>query len=408
MYRRISMILKNIKTEGYRNLAGDVLELTDGINLLYGDNAAGKTNTLECAYVFACGKSFRARHESEIICKGKQTARAEICIQKNCLQNYEDGQNSSGDLENMSVVWHKSRERGYVKRMLYQGYEVSKASEFLGIFRAVLFTPDHLSLIKGSPEERRRFIDIALSQLQPRYVYFLNSYLKILSQKNSYLRIAASGGKTDNEYLDILNEQLAKAAAVLVKQRFGFVKKLREHAASFYGTLSESKELLDVKYVSATKNNFDDKDYTEQKLIEIYRQDKESELRQGKTIHGPHKDDLLIYIADNAWSDEQCVQDDENNVSMLAARTFGSQGQQRSAVLAIKLAEGEISKELTGEYPVFLLDDLLGELDEKRRNCLCTLIKDKQAIISCCDKTAIPKMNNIGTVRVADGKYFHE
>ena len=145
------MKLISLKTSGYRNLAGENLELSDGINLLYGSNAAGKTNTLECAYVFASGKSFRTTRESELIRKTEQTARADIVIERNTYR------------EDMSVIWHNSKENGYVKRLLYRGCEVPKMSEFLGIFRAVLFTPDHLSLIKGSPDERRRLMDVALS-----------------------------------------------------------------------------------------------------------------------------------------------------------------------------------------------------------------------------------------------------
>ncbi len=387
------MRLLSIKTSGYRNLAGETLELSDGINLLYGKNASGKTNTLECAYVFASGKSFRTRHESELIKRGEQTARADIVLER------------AGRKENMSVIWHSSREKGFVKRLMYGGYEVPKASEFLGIFRAVLFTPDHLSLIKGSPEERRRFMDIALSQLQPRYVHCMNSYLKILAQKNAYLKNAMITGKTDDSYADILNEQLAKAAAVLIKQRSGFADMLRGFAADIYSELTTSKEKLDVKYISSVKQDFSDLQATEKRMMEIYNADRESELRQGKTIHGPHRDDLMVYIASNAGGNEQGQQEDID-ISELAARTFGSQGQQRSAVLAIKLAEGEIFKSITGEYPVFLLDDLLGELDSDRRKMLMSLIENRQAIITCCDKDAMPDAKNVNLVHVSGGKYM--
>lgn len=391
-HTRADMRLLSIKTSGYRNLAGETLELSDGINLLYGKNASGKTNTLECAYVFASGKSFRTRHESELIKRGEQTARADIVLER------------AGRKENMSVIWHSSREKGFVKRLMYGGYEVPKASEFLGIFRAVLFTPDHLSLIKGSPEERRRFMDIALSQLQPRYVYCMNSYLKILAQKNAYLKNAMITGRTDDSYAEILNEQLSKAAAVLIKQRSGFADMLRGFASDIYSELSLSKEKLDVKYISSVKQDLSDLQATEKRMMEIYSADRESELRQGKTIHGPHRDDLMVYIASNTDNGENGVLD-ETDISELAARTFGSQGQQRSAVLAIKLAEGEIFKSITGEYPVFLLDDLLGELDSDRRKMLMSLIENRQAIITCCDKDAMPDVKGVNAVHVSGGKY---
>lgn len=385
------MRLLQIKTQGYRNLAGETLELSDGINLLYGGNAVGKTNTLECAYIFASGKSFRAKQETELIRRGEQTACAEILLERD------------GFKEDMSVIWHNSREKGFVKRLLYRGCEVAKASEFLGIFRAVLFTPDHLSLIKGSPEERRRLMDIALSQLQPRYVYRMNSYLKILSQKNAYLKQAQLSGRADGDYLDVINAQLAKAAAVVIKQRNGYAEMLAEYAGDIYSRISGSKEKLSVKYVSATKTGFSDLEYTENKLFEIYKSERETEVRNGRTYYGPHRDDLMIYISDGANA-----LDADAESSDFAARTFGSQGQQRSAVLAIKLAEGEICKSITGEYPVFLLDDLLGELDGDRRRFLAELIRDKQAIITCCDRDAMPDIKNVSAIRVADGKYFKE
>ena len=394
------MFLKNIYTRGYRNLAEQSLELYPGINLLYGKNAAGKTNTLECAYFFASGRSFRTRHEAQLIRRGEESASAKITISRTSLP------------EHMSVTWRSDTQRGLIKRMYYQGMEVSKASEFLGIFHAVLFTPDNLALIKGVPEERRRFMDIAMSQLQPRYVYFLNEYLRILSQKNSYLKKAACIQNPDFDYLDVLNEQLAKAAAVLIKQRSGFVSRLRSFSSEFYNKLSGSKEELNVKYVSCTKRDFSDSEYTEKKMFDIYRADRDSEIKNGRTMHGPHKDDMLIYISGISKDDDGLPHsvfsehESEEDISQFAARTFASQGQQRSAVLALKFAEGEVFRELTGEYPVFLLDDLLGELDLQRRTYITSIIRDKQAIISCCDKTALPDMNNVSSVKVEDGIYY--
>lgn len=394
------MFLKNIYTRGYRNLAEQSLELYPGINLLYGKNAAGKTNTLECAYFFASGRSFRTRHEAQLIRRGEESASAKITISRTSLP------------EHMSVTWRSDAQKGLIKRMYYQGMEVSKASEFLGIFRAVLFTPDNLALIKGVPEERRRFMDIAMSQLQPRYVYFLNEYLRILSQKNSYLKKAAYIQNPDFDYLDVLNEQLAKAAAVLIKQRSGFVSRLRSFSSEFYNKLSGSKEELNVKYVSCTKRDFSDSEYTEKKMFDIYRADRDSEIKNGRTMHGPHKDDMLIYISGISKDDDGLPHsvfsehENEEDISQFAARTFASQGQQRSAVLALKFAEGEVCRELTGEYPVFLLDDLLGELDLQRRTYITSIIRDKQAIISCCDKTALPDMNNVSSVKVEDGIYY--
>ena len=143
----------------------------------------------------------------------------------------------------------------------------------------------------------------------------------------------------------------------------------------------------------------------------IYKKEKDTEIRNGRTYYGPHRDDLMIYISSGQPFDDSAAEQTENGenaIGEFAARTFGSQGQQRSAVLAIKLAEGEICKSITGEYPVFLFDDLLGELDNERRSCLASLIRDRQAIITCCDRDAMPEMKNIASVRVADGRYYKE
>jgi DNA replication and repair protein RecF len=395
------MKLVSLKTENFRNLEPQTLTLFDGINVLYGKNASGKTNTLECAYVFASGKSFRTRYENEVIKRGENTAFAEI--------EYT----GAAGTKKMSVTWHKNKDTDFTRRMTYEDYELSKASEFLGNFRAVLFTPNHLSLIKGSPEERRRFMDIALSQISPRYVYCLNNYLKMLTQKNAYLKKVSFGAKVDSDYLDVLNIQLAKAASVLVKQRSGLADSLRIYAKEMYSGLTASKENLDVKYLSATKENFSDPEYTESRYAEIYKADVQSEIKQGRTIHGPHKDDLAFYISKN--SDEEKILEETNDaeygeneeaVSEFSARSFGSQGQQRSAVLAIKLAEGEIFNSITGEYPVLLLDDLLGELDSQRQSALIKLIRDKQAIISHCDRNALKRVKNVNYIMVDNGKYY--
>lgn len=387
------MKLLSISTSGYRNLAGETLELSDGINLLYGNNAAGKTNTLEGAYVFASGRCFKARQESEVIKVGESTAKADIVIDRD------------GYREDMTAIWHNSREKGYIKRLLYRGSEVSKVSEFLGIFRAVLFTPDHLNLIKGGPEERRKLMDVALSQMSPKYVYCMNCYNKILSQKNAYLKRLCAGEKCDDEYLGTINEQLAKAAAVIIKQRSGFADLLKSFASVIYSKISDSKEALDIKYISATKRDFSDTEYTEKRLFEIFSLDKESEIRGARVIHGPHKDDLMIYINRGKVNESA---ENGYKIGELAARTFGSQGQQRSAVLALKLAEGEICNNITGEYPVFLFDDLLGELDTKRRRKLMELIKDRQVLITCCDREAMPDLAKVSAVKVENGRYIRE
>lgn len=406
------MLLRSLCVDSYRNLAAADIPFSDGINLLYGQNAAGKTNTLECIYLFASGRSFRTRHEIDFIRRGEEYATASIHFCREAAQTV--GQ-TAPYTEQMSLCWKKDTGRRLVKKMLYQGCETPRASEFLGIFRAVLFTPEHLSLIKGSPEERRRFTDIALSQLAPRYVRCMNDYLKILSQKNAYLKKAAVSGRPDEAYLDVLDTQLASFGAVLIRQRRAFVAHIQKHAARFYTALTDSREALAVEYLSSGLRRVEEADDIEGQLYAVFRADRASDLKFGRTLHGPHKDDLAIFIADrlsdtdnrlfeSAPTSEEADEHGEPQLTLseFAARTFASQGQQRSAVLALKLAEGELFRELTGEYPVFLFDDLFGELDAFRRERLLALLEDRQVIISCCDRSALPKAP-AHTLCVTDG-----
>lgn len=410
------MLLQGLSTNGYRNLAAGEIHFSDGINLLYGQNAAGKTNTLECIYLFASGRSFRTRKETDFIRRGEPTAEASIRFCRACAQS---ANRSEPLVESMSLCWKKDSGQKLTKKMLYQGCETPRASEFLGIFRAVLFTPDHLSLIKGSPEERRRFTDIALSQLAPRYVRCMNDYLKILSQKNAYLKKTALT-HPDEAYLDVLDTQLASAGAVLLRQRSAFVSHIQVHAAHFYTALTDSRERLEIKYLSSGLRGVsvsDNTEETESRLLSVFRADRASDMRFGRSLHGPHKDDLAVFIADRLTDDERRrleaggtdeagsgepnAESESIALSDFAARTFASQGQQRSAVLALKLAEGELFKELTGEYPVFLFDDLFGELDEFRRARLLKLLDGRQVIISACDRSSLSEKAHL--LHVADG-----
>ena len=394
------MILKTLSAEGYRNLAGGTLTLSNGVNLLYGENAAGKTNTLECAYLFACGRSFRTHKETDLIALGKETA--------NCSLTLE----SAGRTRTMALTVHQSKAYGYVKKMRLDGYEVAKASEFLGIFRAVLFTPDHLSLIKGKPEERRRFLDIALSQLDARCVYDLNAYLKMLDQKNAYLRRVSLSGRADEDFLDVLNRSLAESGARVIEKRKAFISLLKDHAASYYASLTEKRDALALKYLCAVKEETAGETQTADALYALFRADMPSDVRAGHALHGPHKEDFVLTIEKTAGEvpvlEETDDVEESGNVTAFAARSFGSQGEQRSAVLALKLAEAAVSREKTGEYPVLLLDDLLGELDRSRRRVLLSLIRDRQTVITCCDRDAFPESGDVNAVRVENGQYFTE
>ncbi len=391
------MRLNKLITTNFRNLAGDEIGFSDGVNVLYGNNAMGKTNTLEAIYLFATGKSFRSRNEKDFIKHGENYARAEIRFERHNIERQ------------MSVAYMLAGSK--VQRgMALEGVGVERVSEFLGNFRAVLFTPDHLELVKGAPEERRRLVDMALCQIQPRYVRSLNDYARILATRNNYLKsLKLSHKKADLDYLDVLNLQLASAGAVVTRQRGLYCRTLSARASEAYGTLTGGSESLYARYVSRSCKSVGDEKECADALYNMYKADTEHDMELGKTSHGPHHDELMIYLAKNGEEEaffEKGLNIPEENLSEYAARSFGSQGQQRSAVLSLKIGEGEIIKEKCSEYPVFLLDDLFSELDDGRRKRLSEMFSDKQCIITCCDYSSLPKDKEMNVISVVDGKYI--
>ncbi len=403
------MILKSLTAVNFRNIKNEKVYFSDGINVLYGANAQGKTNTLEALYLFAGGRSFRTLKEKELVSFGKDGARVDICFEKN------------GVLRNMGVVY-KRQENDFVRQMSIDTNSVSKLSEFLGVFRAVLFTPDHLELIKGAPVWRRHLIDAALCQIKPAYIKSLKRYENLLSQRNAYLRdVKYSVVKRDDAYLEVLSQMLADAGSVIIKQRHAFSLLLSEIGSQMYSNLSGGRETLVSKYVTFS-GDFDMSDNKEcaRLLFEKYKNTFDRDISLGRTFSGPHRDDMLLFIAGHGENVDEKTKnlslmhenfdgDEERDfVQSTLAKSFGSQGQQRSAALALKLSEGEIIKKLCGEYPVFLLDDLYSELDAGRRKRLSTLLRDRQTIISCCDKTQVPDVENINFINVDGGRFVSE
>lgn len=401
------MKIKKLKAKSYRNIEDSEINFSDGVNLLYGKNGAGKTNALEAIYLFAICKSFRTSKESDFVMH--ESLNSDIFLEYSSIFDQRDISH------NMKISFFRNDR----KKLYYQDVEITKISEFAGRFRAVFFTPDHLSLIKGSPDERRKFADMALCQIKSGYIRLLNEYFHILSQRNAMLRAAKlEGRKLNAELFDIYSVTLAEKAATITKQRACFADELEKTAAVFYSQISGEKEKLYIKYLCAEKENPKDFEAVKKRYISLYRDNIEQEIRHGSTKYGPHRDDLVFYIVKNEKENSEIyekIRRDYDNAenekefsysSDFAARTFASQGQQRTAVLALKLAEGEIIRELCGEYPVYLFDDVLSELDTERKKQLLSLFGDKQVIITCCDKNAFDKSFVNNEIEVAGGKYF--
>ncbi len=339
-----------LKLIDFRNNPYSEIEFSEGVNVIYGENAAGKTNILESIFYFASGKSFRGCKDKELVAFGKDAAAAYLSFTDNNKRL------------SLGVKLYKNRRREFERN----GNPVTKLAEYLGAFRAVVFTPDHLSLVKGQPESRRRFVDLAICQSYPRYVSYLNDYNRTLLQKNALLRTEGNDS-FKRDMIPVYNEKLATSAGAISFNRRRFLKQLEESAAAEHSEISGGKETLSIRYNGCIEENTEGAEETRRAMLTFLNSKADAEIARGISLFGVHKDDFTLYLNGKA------------------AKLFASQGQQRSIVLSLKLAEGEMSKKITGEYPVFLFDDILSELDAFRRGVILKKTEGRQVIITGCE-----------------------
>ncbi len=363
------MNLRRFKAQNFRNIKEVSIEFRDGVNLLFGSNAQGKTNAIEGIYLFARGKSFRKAKENDLIRFGSDGFFAEI--------EYET---RLGDEKLSYAVFGGERKR------MKNGYKIDRVSEMIGSFRAVLFTPDHLGLVKDGPEERRAFLDIAICQCKPYYLSAYTNYKRALEQRNCLLRMLGKGMAVDMEEVYAWSKSLAEYAAPIYLERRDYIKRLEKYARITMREISAEKEELSLIYKSDIDYEGDDLEKIKEAYYNLFVSDIQREASNMGTLFGIGRDDMEILINGRR------------------ARAFASQGQQRSVVLALKLAEGEVCLELSGEYPVFLFDDVLSELDESRRAYLLSQKKDRQIIITSCEKKEIENFSE-GLIYVCEGSF---
>lgn len=365
------MICKECELISFRNIDNIKIELCDGVNVIYGENAQGKTNILEGIYIFARGKSFRAFKDREMIKFGKDVAYSKIKAER-----------KEGELL-LGVEISKNQNKKFYRN----NQRVNKTSEIIGEFRAVLFCPSHMGIIKDAPSVRRKFLDVAISQLRPVYIKMLSDYQHVLESRNAILKMNDYERQNYMEMLDIYSKQLAYTCADIAKIRLEYVKKLDYWVSLFIDEMTEGKESASVSYESnASELDFMGEDTLFQRYFSLLTENYEREIKAGATLFGIHKDDLKIEI------------------NKRDARFFSSQGQGRSLALAMKMAEGEISREAKGEYPVFLLDDVLSELDEKRKAFILSKIKNRQVIITGCELADFESATDYNFIEIKDGK----
>lgn len=354
------MKVKQITLHNYRNYARLNLNIDDPLNVFLGENAQGKTNIIEAIYYAAMGHSHRTNVDQDLIRQGEKDAMIRISFGRMDVEQQLELQ--------FSVEKTKS--------ILYNSHPI-KQRELVGLMNIVLFSPEDLSLIKGAPAGRRRFLDLELSQASPVYYRQLSKYNRIVLQRNMLLK-KIKERKSSPDLLESWDTQLSSSAAEVVIKRLDAVKKLNMLANLMHRRISNHKESLEITYYLAGKENDVSEDlgsWYNNKLKEF----RSTDILRGSTGIGPHRDDLIL------------------KVNQINLRSFGSQGQQRTGVLALKLAELEFMKSETGEYPVLLLDDVMSELDAGRREQMLLFIKGRiQTFITATDLNYFPN-KHVGT-----------
>lgn len=337
------LYIKELALTNYRNYEKTTVAFENKVNVILGENAQGKTNIMESIFVLSMAKSHRTSNDKELIKWENEFAKISGVVEK-----------ERGPVTLDLIISTKG------KKAKYNYIEQQKLSQYIGAMNTVMFAPEDLNLVKGSPQVRRRFIDMEIGQVSPVYMHDLSKYQKVLQHRNQYLKQLQTRKQSDLSLLDILTAQLTEVAARILKKRFEFLQLLQKWAEPIHFGISRGLENLRIEY----KNSIDvSEDADLSKMIEAYHEKfdkiKSREIDRGVTLIGPHRDDLLFYV------NEKDVQ------------TFGSQGQQRTTALSLKLAEIELINQEIGEYPILLLDDVLSELDDFRQSHLLNTIQGK-------------------------------
>ena len=349
------MILKKLELSDFRNI--EKLEMYPGekVNIICGENAQGKTNLMEALWLFTGAKSFRQTKDSEFIRFGKEKAllKADFYAEKRD--------------QNAEIVFSPS------KGMKKNGIDIKSSAEYAGTCGGVVFSPSHMNLFRDGPKERRKLIDTSLCQLYPKYISVLSDYNKVLLQRNTVLKDAKyHSGLID--MLDIYDEQLARLGGSIIRTRIGYCESLNKKAAEIYKGMSGGREIFCSEYKTTVigedehaENGLSTADWA-QKFYDALKNTRSYDFEHGSTSVGPHRDDLEVTL------------------DGMSVKAFGSQGQQRSCILSLKLGEAKMLGESMGEPPLILLDDVMSELDALRRDYILNSIGESQIFLTCCDK----------------------
>ena len=343
------MILKKIKLVNYRNLVKQEVNFSKNINIFIGDNAQGKTNLLESIYFLALTKSYRTNDLN--------------LINKDSMSSKVKGDIKDGSISKSLSV--EISENG--KTVKINNNEINKISDYITNLNVILVCPEDINILQGTPAERRNFLNIELSQISKNYIKKYNEFNKILKIRNNYLKMCYGSLNTDRRYLDSLTENLVEREIDIYQERNNFINLINENVSKIYKDIIGISDFKVIYEPNIDLERFDT-EYLKEKLMTKYNNSLNKEIENGMTLYGPHRDDIKFLIGD----------DD--------IKIYGSQGQQKVAIIALKLSEIEIFKSITGSYPIILLDDVFSELDIKTRNKLINYIsKDIQVIITSND-----------------------
>ncbi|MBQ7956714.1 MAG: DNA replication/repair protein RecF [Clostridia bacterium] len=362
------MKITRLNLSGFRNLKDVEFFPDEGINVIYGENGQGKTNIIEAVWLFTGFKSFRTRKNSEMIPYNEEKYEIEMDY---FSENRE---------QNIKLTSDITKQETYKN-----GIKMVSPRSIIGEFFSVVFSPAHLNLIKGGPDEKRRFLDIAISQLKPSYARMLSDYVRSLKQRNALLK---NFGETSYEYdmLDCWDETISTLGGKITSERLKYIENLTESAIEIYDGISNGREILNVKYNQVGRESKNDEKEIIISLNDALKKSRENDIKNKFTSKGPHRDDFEVIL-------------NSKNI-----KNFGSQGQQRSAALSLKLAEASLIKKINDEQPVALLDDVMSELDTSRQDYILNKLKDWQVFISCCEPTQVLRMQSGKSFYVENGK----
>ena len=358
------MQIKKLFLQNFRNYECENFLFSDGLNVLFGKNAQGKTNCAEAVFYLCTGASLRIRHDKQLVKMGAETAKI-----------VAEAENRYGKVTIEAEISENKRE------IRVNGSKINKNADLMGHVNSVFFSPGELRLIQDGPDERRRFMNISISQTSPAYYTALLRYNKILDQRNALLKNPDYSLVLDT--LPVWDEQLCRYAAVIVKKRREFLEKLSPYAKEMHAFLTDDQEELEVKLDKTYKGDEEELAAT---LARRLSNNYDKDLRLGFTTVGPHRDDLDVTI------------------SGVDAKAYASQGQTRTAALSLKLAEVQIFKDLSGEYPILVLDDVMSELDLPRRKKLLKRISGIQTILTCTHAERVLYGAECKKIRIETGR----